>query len=195
MAWLHAFHSKTIRIKDLNKKERITFVYTHARMHAWERKRHHRETDNPPFSNFLFNWSFNFTFSTIILRFQPLYFGSKNSIIFTSMTHNACKATDCKTLIFGKDKAPVSFHLRHTMTERTNLPTPSQILGEKHWKKIKFHYIFCRPFKYWPQFQWHTDYVVEKGQMSISPLPELMSKKVLHIQNQNSTVHTIWLCT
>ena len=37
--------------------------------------------------------------------------------------------------------------------------------------------------------QYNTIQCCGKRQMSISSLPELMSKKVLHMHNQNSTVH------
>jgi hypothetical protein len=68
------------------------------------------------------------------------------------MMNSTSKGTDCKTPVLGKDKAPVAFTLRHTTTKGTNLPTPSQILEAKHQKKKKilFHHIFSRPFKYCP---------------------------------------------
>jgi hypothetical protein len=54
------------------------------------------------------------------------------------MTNRTHKGTDCNALILGKDKALVVFSLRHTMAKRTNLPTPSQILGVNHQNKYGF---------------------------------------------------------
>ena len=71
----------------------------------------------------------------------------------------------CKTLIFGKDEAPTAFPLKHTTTKRTNLRTPSQVMGgerkkeskkerkkgkKERKKKILFQNIFCNPFKCFP---------------------------------------------